>query len=1126
MDGEVVASLEVMKDASGKLSRALISLKAEGLLEELDEIMEMADAVGELQDGAWDAEDAIDAVSTKVYRIIRNRKRLCPGKDFLRFNAFCHKIKDIAARIDSISQATQTLRFEWAGRLKIPCPRPLYLTGFVVSQDDVVGREDDVRKILDMLLAHDSDQFSVIPIVGMAGLGKTTLAQVIFNRYEAVQHFDLRIWVSVTVDFNYPRILEDIITSITHTNGDLAGLSMSIIEPRAVGLLAGKRFLLVLDDVWPVNYFQWEPLEKVLRHGERGSRVLVTSRTVKASDIMGALDPYRLGFLPNHDCWGLFRSIAFKGSNRKLSDRTMEDLENIGMKIVAKCGGLPLAVKAMAGLLCGNTDVNKWQKISNNDMMICKAEKQNLLPALRLSYHYLPSRIKQCFAYCSLFPKAYVFDKKDLIKLWMAEGFIQSMEQEEIPEETGSQYFVDLLMRSFFQPASEQGTDKYTMHDLIHELAQLVSSPYSLQVKNSEQLQHCSLSHKTRHVSLLGKDVEQPITQIVHKSKQLRMLVLFPSKHPKNIRNTLLDKTFQTLTHLRVLDLSSSTISVLPESIEKLQLLRYLDLSKTEITRLPDSICNLYNLQTLKLLECFLSQLPKHFAKLINLRHLELDQSFWYTCTKLPPRMGSLTSLHNLHAFPIGCKKGYGIEELKHMNFLTGALHVSKLENAAVPNAAEAKLEEKEDLEKLILEWSSTDEDVAAGSHDEVMVLQHLRPHSNLQELRICRFRGTRFPLWMTDGLQLQNLLTLSLNDCSNCKILTLGLGHLPRLQKLCLKGMQELQELTAQCKEMSLEKLKIVNCSNLTKILPSFPKLRKLKIKSCNSLKALPVTKSLMSLALTDNLVLQDWNEVNSSFSELLELKVDFCPRLQALPQVFAPQKLEINGCELVRELPNRECFQNLQHLAVDQACKGGKLVGAIPGNSPLCSLVISNISNATSFPKWPSLPRLKALHIRHCKDLVSLCEEPSAFQGLTFLKLLSIQCCPKLMTLTHDGLPETLECFTISRCTSLESLGPKDVLKSLTSLSDLYIEDCPKLLCFPEEGVYPSLQHLVIQGCPLLAERCRRSGKEGGPDWPKIMRVPDLEVESTNVCLTPDLPKPKPSSAHWYSNLSCCRG
>ena len=278
----------------------------------------------------------------------------------------------------------------------------------------------------------------------------------------------------------------------------------------------------------------------------------------------------------------------------------------------------------------------------------------------------------------------------------------------------------------------------------------------------------------------------------------------------------------------------------------------------------------------------------------------------------------------------------------------------------------------------------------------------------------------------------------------ANCKILSVG--QLPRLQRLYLKGMQELQELEElqdkrpQGNNVILEKLKIHNCSKLTK-LPSFPKLRKLKIKKCVSLETLPATQSLMFLVLVDNLVLQDWNEVNSSFSKLLELKVNCCPKLHALPQVFAPQKLEINRCELLRDLPNPECFRHLQHLAVDQECQGGKLVGAIPDNSSLCSLVISNISNVTSFPKWPYLPRLKALHIRHCKDLMSLCEEEAPFQGLTFLKLLSIQCCPSLTKLPHEGLPKTLECLTISRCPSLESLGPKDVLKSLSSLTDLYI-------------------------------------------------------------------------------------
>ena len=156
---------------------------------------------------------------------------------------------------------------------------------------------------------------------------------------------------------------------------------------------------------------------------------------------------------------------------------------------------------------------------------------------------------------------------------------------------------------------------------------------------------------------------------------------------------------------------------------------------------------------------------------------------------------------------------------------------------------------------------------------------------------------------------------------------------------------------------------------------------------------------------------------------------------------------------------------------------------MGAIPHNSSLCSLVISNISNGTSFPKWPYLPRLNPLHIRHCKDLMSLCEEEAPFQGLTFLKLLSIQCCPSLLTLPHEGLPKTVEYLTISRGASLESLGPKDVLKSLSFLNDLYIEDCPKLKSLPEEGISPTLQQVVLQGCPLLMERCRNE-KGGGLD------------------------------------------
>ena len=1087
--------LEGAKDKLEKLSKALISIKAEFTDEE---DMPMADPalrslLGELQDAASDAQDVVESLSTKVYWRIRQTqlRQVSRGIASLSFYFSLHTINDIEAKIDLISRATLKLRSECVGRPKLPNPLPAHHTSSLAS-DYVVGREDDKSKILDMLLSHESDQgeeshVSVIPIIGMGGLGKTTLAQLIFNHPRVVDRFDLRIWVCVTVDFNFRKILENMVTSLSHMDCNFGGLSTSLLESRVVELLSGQRFLIVLDDVWNHNYFEWEPLERVLRHGGRGSRVLVTSRTSKVSDIMGNQDPYPLGLLPEDDCQLLFRRVAFKPS--KESNQTWEDLEEIGRTIVAKCRGLPLAVKAMAGLLRGNTDVDKWRKISAND--ICNEEKLNIFPALKLSYYHLPSHIKQCFAYCSLFPKGYVFDRKEMVKLWMAEDLIQ-FRAEESPEETGSQYFDELLTRSFFLPCDEEGNDRYEMHDLMHELAQLVSGQRFWRVTDSKK---CHVSQKTRHVSLLGQDVEQPVLQIVDKCKQLRTLVC-PSGYLKNIGNNTLEKMFQTLSCIRTLDLSSSKISKLPASIGRLQLLRYLDLSRTEISGLPDTLCNLYNLQTLKLSGCSsLFKLPRGFANLINLRSLELDERFWYNCIELPPGMGNLTNLRNLHVFPIGRENGYGIQELQGMTYLTGTLHISKLENA-MKYAAEAKLKEKESLEKLVLEWSTGDAATPQDEKAHVRVLENLQPHSNLKEFQVFGFMGTRFPLWMTGG-GLQNLVSLSFNHCTKCK--TLSIGQVPLLKRLSLKGMQALQRLSVfeewqeeielpLTKQVSIETLKIVDCPNLTE-LPNFPELRYLKIEKCSSLK------------LIDNLILADLHEGSSSFSKLLELRIDSCPKLQALPQLFAPLKMEISRCELVRALPNPGCFRQLQHLAVDQACNGGKLLGEIPDNISLCSLVLSNLPNATSFSKWPKLPSLRSLHIRDCKDLVSLSEEAAPFQGLSSLKLLSIQRCPRLVTLPmHGGLPKTLECLTIGSCSGLETLGAEDVLSSLTSLTDLYIENCPKIKHLPKEGVSSSLEHLVIQECPLLMERCSKNEKGGGPDWPKIMHIPDLEMVPSN--------------------------
>ncbi|KAF3960657.1 hypothetical protein CMV_014645 [Castanea mollissima] len=745
-------------------------------------------------------------------------------------------------------------------------------------------------------------------------------------------------------------------------------------------------------------------------------------------------------------------------------------------------------------------------------------DRPKILAILKLSYDHLPSHLKRCFSYCSLFPKAYTFHKEDLVKLWISQRFIQARGRE-TEEETGIAYFDELLIRSFFQVSVIEVKEKFNMHDLIHDLGLSISSPNCGLVNDNEPY---SFSEQSRHVSLLGKDVEQPMLTIVENASKLRSL-LFPSHYLKNFGQAL-EKVFRTLKYIRTLDLSSSMILELPSSIKELKLLRYLDLSRTEIKLLPKSICKLYNLETLKLLGCpWLFELPKDLGNLVNLRHLELDDLFWVKFSILPPKVGNLTNLHDWHAFQVGNKTGYGIEELKNMAYLSGTLHISKLEN--VDDVREAKMNEKKYLWKLVFEWS----DRVVNTHDEATeksVLEGLQPHSNLKELQIRHYRGNEFPAWMREG-QLQNLISVTLNDCTNCKILTLG--ELPNLQLLYIKGMQELEK-WPEVKCPSLSRLKFSNCPKLKELPEFFPNLRTLKIKRCTSLRALPVAPSLMFLKLIDNLVLEDWHEVRTtwvavngqgqrcwhqgSWFKLLELNVISCPKLQALPQHFSPQKLEISGCELLVALPQPQFAQRLQHLALD-SCHDGTLVRAIPNTSSLYSLVISGISNLNSLPKWPQLPGLKALYIRDCKDLVSLSENvEGSLRALVSLKHLSVRNCPMLVTLTEE-LPATLECLSIGSCPLLQSLGPKEILKSLPSLQDLYIEDCPKLNSLPEDGLPSSLQHLQIHGCQLLTERCQKEDG-GGPDWPKVMHIPDLEIDLPEVSST-TLPKKKPSAAAW---------
>ena len=273
-------------------------------------------------------------------------------------------------------------------------------------------------------------------------MGKTTLVQLVYNDDRVGKHFgNNRRWVCVTINFDLSRILIEMMQEMENTHSSPDQLHSCFGD-----FISRRCFLLVLDDVWADKYHEWEQLLFLLSTGAKESRVLITSEKAQVCRIVGMkkFKPHSFEYLKDHDSWSLFQQTAF------MEGSCPPELEDFGKEIVSKCQGLPLAVKSMGGLLRRNTDKQEWRKISMTD--ISEAEKQpskslnpNVLPVLKLSFNHLPVYLKPRFAYCSILPKGYLFDKRVMVQLWMAEGLIQSQGKERM-EEIGNGLFDELVL--------------------------------------------------------------------------------------------------------------------------------------------------------------------------------------------------------------------------------------------------------------------------------------------------------------------------------------------------------------------------------------------------------------------------------------------------------------------------------------------------------------------------------------------------------------------------------------------------------------------------------------------------------------------------------------------------------
>ena len=306
----------------------------------------------------------------------------------------------------------------------------------------------------------------------------------------------------VSDEFDVGKLTKAILSAISPQSSNVDAKDFNPLQVELNQSLAGKRFLLVLDDVWNKNYEDWNNLRKPFWVGAKGSKVIVTTRNTQVALTMQPSVAYHHSLKPlsYDDCWSIFVQHAFE--NRDIQQ--LPNLTSIGKKIVEKCDGLPLAAKVLGGLLRSKQRDDEWEDVLNSKMWsLSDTAECGIIPALRLSYHHLPAQLKRCFVYCAIFPQDYEFKETELVLLWMAEGLIrvQPSEGDKQMEDLGAEYFRELVSRSFLMQ-SENGESQFVMHDLISNLAKSVAGQLFLHLEDKLEPNKKYINLKdTRHVS-------------------------------------------------------------------------------------------------------------------------------------------------------------------------------------------------------------------------------------------------------------------------------------------------------------------------------------------------------------------------------------------------------------------------------------------------------------------------------------------------------------------------------------------------------------------------------------------------------------------------------------------------
>ncbi|XP_021820764.1 putative disease resistance protein RGA3 [Prunus avium] len=790
-----------------------------------------------------------------------------------------HKIKSIKERLNVIAS-----RRNFHLEVSREDTRFRRVTHSFAPTETIIGRNEDKNAIKQLLFDTVSEEnVSIISIVGFGGLGKTALAQLLFNDPEVQTYFELKMWICVSNVFELDVLVKKIIQSATN---DIAkSLEIDQLQKELRKIIDGKRYLLVLDDVWNENREKWFGLQNLLLGGAKGSKILITTRSEIVAKITDTSKPYNIRGLSEAQSWYLFKKMAFQDGK----EPTSSTIKALGEEIARKCKGVPLAIRTIGRMLYTRDPETEWLAFKNNKLSTIRQEETDILPTLQLSYDVLPSHLKHCFAYCSLFPPDYKIPVHNLIKLWVAQGFVKSSNPNECLEDVGYAYYNELVWRSFLQ---EEEKDEFgiiqscKMHDLMNELAVKVAGEGSTIIdRNKTDFDAKCLLHVSFDFKVDLSKWKIP-TSLLESNKLRTFLFLRQEWQERQERQ---EKSFcatlaSNFKSLRTLSLNKLGITKLPKCLRKMKHLRYLDLSDNKkMERLPNWIVKLQNLETLDLSRCkSLVELPRDIKKLINLRHLILERC--YELARIPHGLGDLACLRTLSRFVLSknnsmLRDSAGLSELGKLKNLRGELEIRNLrceqDMVLELNYDGAVLKEKQHLYSLTLHWMRVERVNSDAIEEEsdviIKSMEALQPHSSLKQLVVEGFPGERLASWFHS---LTNIVNLRLYYCDRCQHLP-PLDDLPFLKRLMLFCLWNLEYISSEDKVKDFASEMMMSAAS--------PSLRELKIWSLPKLASLPEgmgnLKSLQLLWILDCPNLASLPEGLRCLTSLQRLIIGCCP-------------------------------------------------------------------------------------------------------------------------------------------------------------------------------------------------------------------------------------------------------